>query len=169
MDTPQAPEQDAILALYLRRDIDATPLDAPEDQRLLLPLASQIEGNLYQGGTPATVGLVPAHFKFVLNLYPWESYMRHDGTEVRVAPLHDDDAGVPARKIEELAAWVNEKRALGPTLVHCQLGLNRSGLVNALALMQAGRTADEAIALLREQRSPAVLFNPTFEHWLRSR
>ncbi len=168
MDNDQ-PARDASLALYLRRDIDASPLDAPEGS-LMLPLASEVAHNLWQGGTPATVGTVPAYFRNVLCLYPWESYMRHEGTEVRVAPLMDDpDGRVPSAKIEELARWVNEKRAEGPVLVHCQLGLNRSGLVNATALMQEGRTADEAIALLREKRSPVVLFNRTFEQWLRQR
>jgi protein-tyrosine phosphatase len=50
----------------------------------------------------------------------------------------------------------------GKTLVHCQAGLNRSGLVAAVALMKLGRTADEAIKLLRDSRSPMVLCNDTF-------
>lgn len=53
-------------------------------------------------------------------------------------------------------------------LIHCQAGLNRSGLLAARTLMKRGHTADEAIALLREKRSPLVLCNDAFENWLRS-
>jgi protein-tyrosine phosphatase len=52
-------------------------------------------------------------------------------------------------------------------LVHCQAGLNRSGVVVAYALMLNGMSAAEAIARIRERRSPAVLCNPQFERWLR--
>lgn len=117
------------------------------------PLVSHVEGNLWQGGTPADGGGLPAYFDYVLNLYPWVGY-----------PILR--TGLPGTVIRT-AHWVNEKRALGPTLVHCQAGLNRSALVVALALMR-DRTAEEAIALLREKRSPAVLCNRAFEDWLRN-
>lgn len=132
------------------------------------PLVSHVEGNLWQGGTPADAGGVPAFFQYVLNLYPWVPYQVPEGTTVLRQELYDSGAGVPSDVIDRLADWVNEKRALGPTLVHCQAGLNRSALVAAYALMKAGRTADEAITLLRTQRSPAVLCNFTFESWLRA-
>ena len=61
----------------------------------------------------------------------------------------------------------NACRAIGPVLVHCQAGLNRSGLVTALALMRAGRSSKDAIDLLREKRCDAVLCNPAFHMWLR--
>ena len=35
------------------------------------------------------------------------------------------------------------------------------------ALVLGGMTADDAIALIREKRSPACLCNPSFERWLR--
>lgn len=52
-------------------------------------------------------------------------------------------------------------------LIRCQAGVNRSGLVMALVLMLSGRTADEAITLIRERRSAYALCNPAFEQWLR--
>ena len=52
-------------------------------------------------------------------------------------------------------------------LVRCQAGVNRSGLVTALALMLDGMDADEAIALIRARRAQAVLSNHHFERWLR--
>ena len=70
-------------------------------------------------------------------------------------------------QVDAIAAWVNAGRRSAPTLVHCQAGLNRSSLVAARALMLEGRSADEAITLIREQRSPACLCNPAFERWLR--
>ena len=77
--------------------------------------------------------------------------------------LDQDPGQIPA-----VAAWVNACRKDGPVLVQCQAGLNRSSLVTATALMLGGMTADAAIALLREKRSPACLCNPAFEEWLRA-
>lgn len=134
------------------------------------PLVTHVESNLWQGGTPADSphGEVPSYFKYVLNLYPWERYTVPEGTEVRTEQLYDAQNIESAGLLYELAEWVNEKRALGPTLVHCQAGINRSALVSAYALILAGRTPDEAISLLRAQRSPTVLSNETFEGFLRS-
>jgi len=64
---------------------------------------------------------------------------------------------------------VNEYKKHGVTLVHCQAGINRSGLVTALALVEEGMKAVDAIALLRAKRSPAVLCNRAFEQWLLTR
>ena len=134
--------------------------------RFSCPIVSQIDGNLWSGGCPAPE--VPAYFKFVLNLYPWVPYTDPEGTEVKSVELYDE-AGIPDKaKLEALAAWVNEKAAIAPTLVHCQAGLNRSGLVTTLALIRRGMTPDDAIRLIRTKRSPAVLCNQTFERWLRT-
>jgi hypothetical protein len=128
------------------------------------PIVTQVDGNLWQGGCPEPE--VPAYFRFVLNLYPWGSYRVPSGTEVRVERLYDSGTVPNVALLRELADWVNEKRALGPTLVHCQAGLNRSALVTGLALVRGGMKPAEAIALLREKRSPAVLCNSAFERWL---
>ncbi len=55
----------------------------------------------------------------------------------------------------------------GPVLIHCQVGLNRSSLVAARAMVLS-EEADPAgaIAVLRERRSPACLCNEAFEAWL---
>lgn len=137
------------------------------------PIITQVEGNLWQGGTPADAGgVLPAYFDYVLNLYPWGSYRLGrtgtPGTQIRIERLYDHGEVPDVALLEDLAAWVNHARAIGPTLVHCQAGLNRSALVTGLALVRSGMTADAAIALLREKRSPAVLCNPVFEAWLRT-
>ena len=59
--------------------------------------------------------------------------------------------------------WIAGERVL----IRCQAGVNRSGLVTALVLMLQGMSAEEAIALLRERRSPMVLNNSHFERFLR--
>ena len=51
-------------------------------------------------------------------------------------------------------------------LVRCQAGLNRSGLVTAMVLIQAGLGASQAIGLIRARRGPATLFNRSFVGWL---
>lgn len=131
-----------------------------------VPFVSEVADNLWLGGCED--GLVlPGFIDHLVSLYPWEAYeIRHplrSRTEVRM--LDSVDQGFD--QVDELAAWVNECRTTGPVLVHCQAGLNRSGLVAARALMLTGSSADEAIALIRARRSAACLCNPSFERWLR--
>lgn len=135
---------------------------------------SHVMDNLWQGGWD--FGLeVPFEIKHVISLYPWGKYKAaHELSthkEVRAYDSADEDSigGMTEKEVLDLAAFVNECRADAPTLVHCQAGLNRSGLIAATALVLNGDVASgaEAIALLREKRSPAVLCNKTFEHWVR--
>lgn len=51
-------------------------------------------------------------------------------------------------------------------LVRCQAGINRSGLVTALVLIQAGLSPAQAIALIRLRRGPGALLNDSFVGWL---
>lgn len=132
-----------------------------------VPYITEIVPGLWQGGCEN--GLVlPGFFRHLVSLYPWERYkVRHElagSVEVRMK----DGLGEDMSRITALAGWVNACRADGPVLVSCQAGLNRSSLVTATALMLEGMTADEAIALIREKRSPACLCNPAFEAWLRA-
>lgn len=75
---------------------------------------------------------------------------------------------VPVETVERLADTAESMLADGPVLICCTAGINRSPLVAARVLMRKGKTADEAIALLREKRGEIVLCNPTFEAWLRA-
>ncbi len=132
-----------------------------------VPLYSQIDGNLWMSGCPR--GSVPEQFKFVISLYPWEHYAVLEHQIITQAQLFDS-ADVPDEGVLlAIARYVNEARKVAPTLVHCQAGLNRSGLITALALIESGATADEAITLLREKRCLAVLCNKAFEGWLKGR
>lgn len=135
--------------------------------RLDTPFISQVADNLWHGGVES--GLVlPSFFRHVVSLYPWEQYtLRHEVDSQLVVKMYDSlDQGLD--QVDAIAEWVNVCRESGPVLVHCQAGLNRSGLVVARALVLAGDVADgsEAVALMREKRSPAVLCNPVFEDWV---
>lgn len=138
-----------------------------------VPFISHIEGNLYQGG--CMNGLQLPHFiKHVISLYPWESYtIKHELSSFKWVKMYDS-LEQSTEQVDSIADWINICVKDAPTLVHCQAGLNRSGLVAARSLMLRGDdwprmySADEAIKLLRETRSPAVLCNPAFEEYLRS-
>lgn len=128
------------------------------------PVVSHIDGNLWIGGYSETG--YAEDFAAILNLYPWKPYPvrpKIDGLKVE---MQDDFGPVNGPLIVELAEWAS--LIDGPLLIHCRAGLNRSALVAAYVLMRRGRSADEAISLLREKRGPEVLCNPTFETWLRS-
>lgn len=140
-----------------------------------VPFISQIDGNLWQGGCQN--GLQLPHFiKNVISLYPWEAYtVKHDLNSYLSVKMYDS-LEQSMEQVDAIANWINVCVKDGPTLVHCQAGLNRSSLVAARSLMlksgpdwdEQPYTADEAIYLLRKQRSPACLCNPAFEEYLRS-
>ena len=127
---------------------------------------SQITDDLYVGGCESGL-ILPSKIKHVVSLYRWERYqVNHELLSFTEVTMFDSDFGLDVEQVEALAAWVNICRRTGPTLVHCQAGLNRSNLVAGLALIRSGLTPSEAVALLRQKRNPAVLCNKTFERFL---
>ena len=58
--------------------------------------------------------------------------------------------------------WKSGKRVL----IRCQAGLNRSSIVMALVLIRDGYSPEEAITVMREKRSEAVLCNKHFVDYL---
>lgn len=131
-----------------------------------VPFISHIEGNLYQGGCEDGLDL-PEYIEHVVSLYPWERYREHSGVRSTLQMVMHDSTSQDLSVVDSLARWVIDRSKEGPVLVNCQAGLNRSGLVMARVLMLQGRGADEAIELIRTQRSEACLCNPAFEQWLR--
>ena len=128
-------------------------------------LISHITGNLWTGGCINGVRL-PDDFKAVVSLYPWEKYTLGPDT-VRVEHRLYDSTEVPdVEQMFQVARQVRDFYAAGKTLVHCQAGLNRSGLIAGLALVYDGCDPQWVVNLLREKRSPAVLCNRAFERWL---
>jgi hypothetical protein len=140
-------------------------LEQGKPSHFRVPLISHIEGNLWMGGCINDVRL-PDDFHYVVSLYPWERYQLGPNT-IRAEHRLRDHAQMPdLDELDRIATGVNVRRQEGKTLVHCQAGLNRSGLVTALALTKRGTTPTDAIALLRAKRHPTVLCNHTFEQWL---
>lgn len=131
-----------------------------------VPYFSHIDGNLWTGAMPRF--RMPDFFTSVLNLYPWESYPRSASLDYKEMEIYDSsDVGHGA--FHEATDWIHERIGNGPLLVHCQAGINRSPTVAALYMMRTkGMTGDEAIALIREKRSPLALANESFRDWLRN-
>lgn len=135
-----------------------------------VPYVSHIVDNLFQGGCFNGAQL-PLFIDHVVSLYPWESYAIDSGktlkTYLEVEMYDAKDQGFD--QVEWISDHVVRCLETGPTLVHCQAGLNRSSLVAARAIMKKmGLTGEQAIALLREKRSPAVLCNRAFEEYILS-
>lgn len=131
----------------------------------IVPLYSQIIGNLWTGGCP--VDEAPEEFQFIFSFYKPEYTIRLGQTLIYTV-LYDSLDGVPDRSLLDwMASSINSARLKGPTLVHCQAGLNRSALVAGYALCRAGMSGNDAVKLIRARRSDACLCNPTFEKFLR--
>jgi hypothetical protein len=141
-------------------------------------LWSEVVPDLWQGGThdddvvwlgerQAQHSITLKDFDFVTTMYADANPVHWFVQEIRYGIY---DSNMKDFDIEELMevvnmthrAWKKGKRVL----IRCQAGWNRSGLVTALVLIKDGMEAKDAIALLREKRSPYALCNSTFEAWL---
>lgn len=130
------------------------------------PLVSHIDGNLWMGGCLDGVRLTD-DFKHVLSLFKWGQYKLGKRTDRIEIEMYDSDKIVPEEQLHEIVDRLHELVTDGQTLVHCQAGLNRSGLISAFYLMKyRGMPAEEAIELLRNKRHVLVLCNQHFEQWL---
>lgn len=133
---------------------------------------SEVAPRLYVGSKPPpgrhgvdVIVLAAMEYQPAADLFP--------GAEVIHAPL-DDDPSRPMREDEiadalKAASRVARRLLTGKrVLVTCAMGLNRSGLVAALAMREAyGMGADEIVARLRRARGMMALSNPYFEKLLR--
>lgn len=135
-----------------------------------VPFISHIEGNLYQGGCKD--GLVlPESIDHVFALYAKKPYIIQNRpgkppVQVTEVLMNDVDVMPPFSTVLSLARDVHEACGKGRTLVHCEAGLNRSGLIAGATLVLSGYSPEQAIWLLRHKRSPAVLTNPSFHKFL---
>lgn len=133
---------------------------------------SEIAPGLFVGSKPApgrhdvdAIVLAAMEYQPPAELFP--------GTEVIYAPL-DDAPGrsmyqteiVTATKAADQVARL--LRAGYRVLVTCQMGLNRSALIAAIAMHDVfGMGADEIIKRLRQARGSWSMSNPNFEKLLR--
>lgn len=143
----------------------------------ITPLYSEVAPNLFMGGTADENTIDKAQslqhfdgnneFDCVVTLYAWAAPANW-GVEERRFGFPDADLIEDYLPILiELAHWAFTKWQSGKKVnIRCQAGLNRSGLITALVLMQSGMSADEAIDTLRKKRSTWALCNGEFEHWL---
>lgn len=156
----------------LQADFESHPIEGwlHTGERLSVPLISHIQDNLYVGGCVHGVELGD-FFSHVFSLYMWEKYNVGPNTEVVEVKMYDTAANpVDIETVDSMAdKIVDALDKGGNVLVHCQAGINRSNLVTATALVKMGHTPTEAIAMLREKRSPLVLANRLFENFLLTR
>ena len=133
-----------------------------EDYHLVAP-------NLYLGSLPRSLSVYPV--KYSIDCVSTRIYDRRSDQMVlctRFEDNQDDPSSIPPDEfLHSLAEMVNILRRQSPVLVHCFAGLNRSGLICALAIMkEENLSAAEVITRLRDIRSPDVLTNSLFERWL---
>lgn len=135
-----------------------------------VPYITHIKGNLYTGGVANDL-ILPKNIEHVVSLAPWWRYQNKE--DVRKSYLeiqmYDSTDGIPDEdQLERIVTWASDCVEDGPTLIHCQAGLNRSSFVAALVMINVGyvHSGERAIELLREKRSPAVLCNPAFEDFI---
>lgn len=159
-------------------------IEAPDYSDFLdgMPLWSNVLDGLWVGGTDDydTLGdyrawsgsqafITPEMFDTVVTMYQYANPVDWLVKEYRYC-IYDSDvnhfdwAELFATAKFAHGEWKRGKRVL----IRCQAGLNRSGLVTALVLIRDGYTAEEAIALLREKRSPQALFNKQFVNFLKA-
>ena len=139
----------------------------------------QIRPRLWMGGHDWTdpageprPAVVTDEFDLVISLFTRDGHGPGPGVEHLVFEIPDDTL---------LAAQIDGVRRLGAiaadavrqgreTLVRCHVGYNRSGLVVAQALidLDLGLGTEDAIALIRERRSPRALNNEVFVAYLDS-
>ena len=160
--------------------IEDTSLYAPvHDIGWDFPLWSEILPGLWLGGTDdddtIETGvdtykprmITKDDFDTVVTLYSWAQPVDWLVEEVRYG-FYDSEIGhIDFSAVERAAdfayqAWKSGKRIL----IRCQAGINRSSLVMAHVLMKDRYTAREAIDLMREKRSKAVLLNKHFVDYL---
>lgn len=151
---------------YAREAVKGYGSSSLEEAYFDVPVVTHIEGNLYSGGTIAGYPL-DHDFVKVVSLYPWESHSYGPDTERVEIEMLDVAGGAGWDDVIRAAEEVEQGLTRGKVLVCCQAGLNRSGLVTAQVLIRAGRTPDEAIALLREKRHQLVLCNNSFVNMLK--
>lgn len=118
-------------------------------------------GNLYIGGITEDL----SKFKYIFCLTADRTYRGGTSGEqiIHLASFEDDPRHLPPEWfINDVVDRVLDCTERGPTYVHCTAGLNRSGMIVALCLVERGWGPKDAIDMLRGIRSQHVLNNPLF-------
>jgi len=136
-------------------------------------VANKIHEHLYQGGLPPGGDLLSIQGIDVLVLCAkeWQDASQYEGVTVILAPGDDDDR--PHRLKNFLPMWkkaatqVAEHVKAGHTvLVTCMAGLNRSGVVTAMAMHEL--TGWDGIAIVEhiQKQRDGALCNNTFARYI---
>lgn len=145
------------------------------------PLHSEILPGLWMGGTDdedtldfatdlhKSREITKDKFDSVVTLYAWARPADWLVTEFRYGYYDSDIEHIDFNLLYSAvdfayASWKSGQRVL----IRCQAGINRSGLVTALVLIKDGYSPEQAIDLLRAQRSRYVLINRDFEKFILS-
>ena len=142
-------------------------------------LFNEILPNLFMGGTldsktidcaqPLQEFQSEREFDCIVTLYAWAAPANWGVEERR---LGFPDAQIIEEYLEpihEMAAWAHSRWKSGKkVLIRCQAGLNRSGLLTALVLLQEGHSPTQAIELIREKRSEWALCNSDYVAYIES-
>ena len=142
-------------------------------------LFNEILPNLFMGGTldsktidcaqPLQEFQSERDFDCIVTLYAWAAPANWGVEERR---LGFPDAQIIEEYLEpihEMAAWAHSRWKSGKkVLIRCQAGLNRSGLLTALVLLQEGHSPKQAIELIREKRSEWALCNSDYVTYIES-
>ena len=135
--------------------------------------ANRIHSNIFQGGFPPPgEGLANAGIDIlVLCAMEWQDASAYPGLEVILAG-GDDDRRL-SRLMQFLPLWqtaakqvVTHVKAGKKVLITCMQGLNRSGVVTALARRElTGMSGQEIVSHIQARREGA-LFNDTFAQYI---
>jgi hypothetical protein len=139
-----------------------------------MSLWSEIIPNLWVGGTDDNdVVNVPKKlpnfgeakmFDVVISLYAYSQPVGWNCKEIRYGFGDGSLSPEDDKELNKIADWAYQEFVSGKKVgLRCQLGINRSAFVCGKLLLKLGYQPSEAIALIREKRSPHALNNKHFE------
>jgi protein-tyrosine phosphatase len=130
--------------------------------------ADQVIPGLWQGSAPPDADWRDRWDVVVLAAAEWQPEMHARRAVLRVplddARLSTTEAQLALRASKAVAEAVRRGESV---LVTCHMGLNRSGLISALALRRLGYSANDAIAAVRRARGDYALSNESFVSFIK--
>jgi len=140
-----------------------TTWDAPWVQPGEAP--TQIEGNLWIGAFPQP--WVRRQFDYIVSVVDAKFFPEKPG-QIHVCMPFEDSPDVKPVYFHAIADLAHRFVQDRPTLVHCQHGYNRSGVIVALTLLRMGWEPERAVNHIREKRGASALSNYHFRNWILS-
>lgn len=136
-------------------------------------VAFRVHGNLWIGSAPPIGWTVGQHFDcLVLSAMEYppgpECFPKVETLSVSLnddgSPMLKEEMREAVRAAGKVISWLRDRKRV---LVTCHMGLNRSGVICALALCKGkGMTPVRAVNTVRAARGPSALRNPYFLKFL---